>query len=365
LITKFGKRFLTSYLAGMISSPTKDLAFGISEESLISSVSASSGTITYTTSSAHGLSSGNKVSIINVNPIAYNLSNVTVNSVTSTSFTVINSASGTYVSGGNVVSDVNTRLGFEFYRIPASFGSIDIQTDGSGNSTYSVVYQATIPQDVSGIIKEIGLYPSIKDSVNNYDSKFIADFENNLMWFKSDGSNPELVVTTTSSIKPRVGSYFSKVSVSASQSVEFTCAYSGLDMSGYTASDSLSFAYNQQDTNLESIAFRFYSSDSSYYTATFTGASSVTQPNKIAKVLFSTLAANNVYADLASIIKIGVVITAKSSGQAVVYLDALRIDDEDTFNANFGLISRSVLSLPVEKVAGKPVDIEYRINLGF
>jgi hypothetical protein len=365
LITKFGKRFLTSYLAGMISSPTKDLAFGISEESLISSVSASSGTITYTTSSAHGLSSGNKVSIINVNPIAYNLSNVTVNSVTSTSFTVINSASGTYVSGGNVVSDVNTRLGFEFYRIPASFGSIDIQTDGSGNSTYSVVYQATIPQDVSGIIKEIGLYPSIKDSVNNYDSKFIADFENNLMWFKSDGSNPELVETTTSSIKPRVGSYFSKVSVSASQSVEFTCAYSGLDMSGYTASDSLSFAYNQQDTNLESIAFRFYSSDSSYYTATFTGASSVTQPNKIAKVLFSTLAANNVYADLASIIKIGVVITAKSSGQAVVYLDALRIDDEDTFNANFGLISRSVLSSPVEKVAGKPVDIEYRINLGF
>ena len=365
MITKFGKRFLTSYLAGMISSPTKDLAFGISEESLISSVSASSGTITYTTSSAHGLSSGNKVSIINVNPIAYNLSNVTVNSVTSTSFTVINSASGTYVSGGNVVSDVNTRLGFEFYRIPASFGSIDIQTDGSGNSTYSVVYQATIPQDVSGIIKEIGLYPSIKDSVNNYDSKFIADFENNLMWFKSDGSNPELVETTTSSIKPRVGSYFSKVSVSASQSVEFTCAYSGLDMSGYTASDSLSFAYNQQDTNLESIAFRFYSSDSSYYTATFTGASSVTQPNKIAKVLFSTLAANNVYADLASIIKIGVVITAKSSGQAVVYLDALRIDDEDTFNANFGLISRSVLSSPVEKVAGKPVDIEYRINLGF
>ena len=365
MITKFGKRFLTSYLAGMISSPTKDLAFGISEESLISSVSASSGTITYTTSSAHGLSSGNKVSIINVNPIAYNLSNVTVNSVTSTSFTVINSASGTYVSGGNVVSDVNTRLGFEFYRIPASFGSIDIQTDGSGNSTYSVVYQATIPQDVSGIIKEIGLYPSVKDSVNNYDSKFIADFENNLMWFKSDGSNPELVETTTSSIKPRVGSYFSKVSVSASQSVEFTCAYSGLDMSGYTSSDSLSFAYNQQDTNLESIAFRFYSSDSSYYTATFTGASSVTQPNKIAKVLFSTLAANNVYADLASIIKIGVVITAKSSGQAVVYLDALRIDDEDTFNANFGLISRSVLSSPVEKVAGKPVDIEYRINLGF
>jgi hypothetical protein len=298
LITKFGKRFLSSYLAGMNNFATKDLAFGIDSTAV--------------------------------------------------------------QSNGN-----DTRLGFEFYRVPVNLGSIDIQTDESGNSTYSVVYQATIPQDVSGIIKEIGLYPGLKSSSNNYDSKFIADFENNLMWFKSDSSNPELVSTTTSSIKPRVGSYFSKISLSASQSVEFTCAYSGLDLSGYTASDSLSLAYNQENTNLDSITFKFYSSDSSYYSATFIGAESVTEPNKIAKVLFSTLTANNAYADLSSIIKIGIVVTAKSSGQAVVYLDALRIDDEDTFNANFGLIARSVLSSPVEKIAGKPVDIEYRINLGF
>jgi len=297
LITKFGKRFISSYLAGTTVSPTKDLAFGIDSTAV--------------------------------------------------------------QSNGN-----DTRLGFEFYRIPVSFGSIDIQTDVSGNSTYSIVYQATIPQDVSGIIKEIGLYPGLKSSINNYDSKFIADFENNLMWFKSDGANPELVATTTSNLSPRVGSYFSKVGVSASQSMEFVCSYSGLDLSGYTASDSLSLAYNQENTNLDSIVFRFYSSDSSYYSATFAGAASVTDTNKIAKVLFSSLVANNAYADLTSIIKIGVVITAKSSGQAVVYLDALRIDDEDTFDANFGLISRSVVS-PIEKIAGKPVDIEYRINLGF
>jgi hypothetical protein len=298
LITKFGKRFISSQLAGMSASQTKDLAFGVDSTAV--------------------------------------------------------------QSNGN-----DTRLGFEFYRIPVSFGSIDIQTDGSGNSTYAVVYQATIPQDVAGVIKEIGLYPGAKSSINNYDSKFIADFENNLMWFKSDGSNPELISTTTSSVKPRVGSYFSKIAVSASQSVEFTCAYSGLDLSGYTSSDSLSIAYNQENTNLDSITFKFYSSDSSYYSATFAGAASVTESNKIGKILFSTLTANNAYADLSSIIKIGVVVTAKSSGQAVVYLDALRIDDEDTFDANFGLISRSVLSSPLEKIAGKPVDIEYRINLGF
>ena len=82
-------------------------------------------------------------------------------------------------------------------------------------------------------------------------------------------------------------------------------------------------------------------------------------------MLFSTLTPNNSFADLTSITKIGIVVTSKSSGTAVVYLDGLRIDDEDTFDANFGLISRSVLSSPIEKKAGKPVDIEYRISLGF
>jgi hypothetical protein len=298
LITKFGKRFIASHLAGMVSFSNKDMAFGIDSTAV--------------------------------------------------------------QSNGN-----DTRLGFEFYRIPVTLGSIDIQTDESGNSTYAVIYQATIPQDVAGVIKEIGIYPGLKSSANNYDSKFISDFENNLMWVKSDDSTPELVSLTTASAKPRVGAYFSKVSVNQSQSKEFVCSFSGLDLSGYTASDSLSLAYNQEDTNLESISFKFYSSDSSYYTATFAGASSVTEPNKISKVLFSTLTPNNAYADLSSIIKIGVVITSKASGTAVVYLDGLRIDDEDTFDANFGLISRSVLSSPVEKIAGKPVDIEYRINLGF
>ena len=298
MITKFGKRFLSSYLAGMVTSSAKDLAFGIDSTAV--------------------------------------------------------------QSNGN-----DTRLGFEFYRVPVTFGSIDIQTDESGNSTYAVVYQATIPQDVAGVIKEIGLYPGTKSSVNNYDSKFISDFENNLMWFKADGTNPELVETTTSSIVPRVGAYFSKISVNASQSKEYTCSFSNLDLSGYTASDSLSLSYNQEDTNLESITFKFYSSDTSYHSTTFTGYSSVSETNKISKVLFSTLTPNNSFADLTSITKIGVVVTSKSSGTAVVYLDGLRIDDEDTFDANFGLISRSVLSSPITKKAGKPVDVEYRINLGF
>ena len=58
-ITKFGKRFLTSYLAGNVSFGNKDIAIGI---------------------------------------------------------------------GSTASADTDTRLGFEFYRVPVSFGSVDIVT---------------------------------------------------------------------------------------------------------------------------------------------------------------------------------------------------------------------------------------------
>ena len=69
----------------------------------------------------------------------------------------------------------DTRLGFEFYRIPVFFGSSDIQTV-EGVSTYSVIFKTSISQDVEGHINEIGLYPSDRSSINNFDSKFLSLF---------------------------------------------------------------------------------------------------------------------------------------------------------------------------------------------
>jgi hypothetical protein len=69
--------------------------------------------------------------------------------------------------------------------------------------------------------------------------------------------------------------------------------------------------------------------------------------------------------DSTSIIKVGVEVTAKSSGDTVVYLDGLRINDEDTFDPRYGIIARSVLSSPLTKLAGRPVDIEFRLGLNF
>jgi hypothetical protein len=287
VITKYGKRFLTSFLAGRDSFSSKSMAFGI---------------------------------------------------------------------GSTAALDTDTRLGFEFYRTPVLFGSTDIQTVND-TTTYSVVYKSTIPQDVAGYITEVGLYPEYKESLSSYDGKFIADFDNQLDW-----TNTPLITTTNA----RVGQYLLNMSSDATSAKEYKTNVQAIDLSGYSVNDTLKLAYVKNDANLQNIIIRFYSSALDYYSVTITPESGIgykMSSDITLNNLFSNASTLNV--DPSNINQIGITITPTSGQSTSAGLDALRINDEDTFDPNFGLISRSVLSTPLVKLAGRQVDVEYRLDLGF
>ena len=360
IITKFGKRYFTRQLAGMIQNNSKDMAIGISESKSISTVSGDGTSVTFTTTSAHGLSVGNKVSIVNVNPISYNLSDIIVDTVpTPTTFTVLGTTSSAYVSGGNVCSDVDTRLGFEIYRTPVSLGSTDIQIQNE-TTTYSIIYKATIPQDVSGVISEIGLYPSLRTSSNSYDSKFIADFDKYFDWIDLNNYSP-----ATSPIGAKVGGNVLTMTSNASSSNEYKTNIS-LDLEGYSNQDSLTIAYYKEDANLNKITLKLYSSDSDYYYVDITPESG-TGYKISSDINLSSLFGNIVGSPSKSeIIRIGLVIVPNASTSTSVGVDSLRINDEDTFDPLFGLLSRTILPFPyLTKMAGRQIDIEYRLDLDF
>jgi hypothetical protein len=291
VITKFGKRFLTNFIAGNIPTSKKDMAFGID---------------------------------------------------------------------ATAATENDTRLGFEFYRLPVLFGSTDIQT-ASSVTTYSVVYKTTIPQDVVGQIYEVGLYPSTRSSVNNFDSKFITDFDDVLDWEDSSSINP---LTTTSNY--RIGGNLLRMSANTSSSNEYKASIPTLDLSGYSEADSIKLAYYREDANLSTIKVRLYSEASKYYETTINPTAG-TGYKITSDILFSTLlsGATSPAPDVTNINEIGIVVTAGAGGNTVVGLDGLRVNDEDTFDPLFGLISRSVLATPISKVAGRQVDVEYRLDLDF
>jgi hypothetical protein len=297
VITKFGKRFLTNFIAGNISSSRKDLAFGIDS---------------------------------------------------------------------TAANESNTRLGFEFYRTPVLFGSTDIQTSTAGNppvttTTYGVVYKTTIPQDVTAQIYEVGLYPSTRSSVNNFDSKYLTDFDDLLEWEDSSGINPSVVTTNY-----RIGGNLLRMSSSANSSKEYKATIPTLNLSGYSESDTIRLAYYREDTNLSTIKVRLYSESNKYYEATISPTSGIGY--KISDdIPLSTFfsGATSPAPDVKNINQIGIVVTAGSGGTTYVGMDGLRINDEDTFDPIFGMISRTHLATPISKVAGRQVDVEYRLDLEF
>jgi hypothetical protein len=106
-------------------------------QSTITNVSGNGTTVTYTV--ANNYSTGNRVSIYNVDPVAYNLQNVTIASASSTQFTVTNAATGTYVSGGIVqktgTTDVTIPSGITFvYTICVGAGGGTLATISAGGA---------------------------------------------------------------------------------------------------------------------------------------------------------------------------------------------------------------------------------------
>jgi hypothetical protein len=293
LLTKFGKRYITQYLAGQSTTNLKDIAVGV----------------------------------------------------------------------GSTEATVNdTQLGFEFYKSPVSMSSIDIQTSSiTGLSTYGVVYKTTLPVDVAGIINEAGLFPSVSLSSTDYASNSISTFEDNQSWSDSTGLYASSVTTPF----PKIGTSYLSIGATASQSKEYFYNFN-IDVSGYSALDSLTLAYYQSDTNLDYVFVRMYDSSNRYYEIRYAGDLSTGYKIK-------SLTLNNLYSsgygsgtpDQTAIVKISVGVKAKSSGTTTALFDGLRINDEDSFRTDYGMISRSVLTTPITKSLGKQMVVEYRLGINF
>ena len=263
-------------------------------------------------------------------------------------------------------SDTNTRLGFEIYKLPVTLSSINIEDDGVGGFNYYAIFKTTIPQDISGVISEIGLYPGFRKSINFYDSKFITSFDNNTLWADSNGDSPALESNSTdgTTFVSKIGENMIKLNVNQSSSKEYKNSIALLDLSGYSVNDSLTLAYKKADNNTSKIRIKFYSSSSAYYYADFIPSGS--NEDKVQSVSMSNVFNNIVGSpDLTNITSIGVEVTAGSGGNTVVYFDGLRVNDEDTFDPQYGLIARHILTTPLKKPSGRPVDVEYKLQLGF
>lgn len=342
MITKFGKRFLASCAAGVSSFNRQDIAIG-SATGVDYSLSDNNSRLGFEFYRLPVVFGGLDIQTVTASITAASWSS---NLITFTANNTFSSGQSVTISGSsnssyNITGSVFNPTASTFQLLSTSNPGTFTGTATATVSSYSVVYKTTVPQDVAGIVNEIGLYPSNRTSLNNYDSRFIADFEDNLLWKDSSNNVPSLVLPPTT--YPRIGVGAVLINCGAGISKEFKSSVSSLDISGYSGNDTLSILINQVDLNLDYINIRFYSSSTAYYQVSFDGTDIDTGTgNKLLSRNLSTMTSVNNPGSL--ITSISVTVAAKVGGATNLYLDGLRINDEDTFDPTFGLVARSTIT---------------------
>jgi hypothetical protein len=132
-----------------------------------------------------------------------------------------------------------------------------------------------------------------------------------------------------------------------------------LDLSGYSAADKFIVALNAGNTNTSSVKLLFLTDASNYYTVTMGAAASGYQVLSVAK---STAVATGT-PTWANITEMRVSTTSGAGGASQVDYDGVRIEDTDTLNADYVLVSRELLASPYTKVDGMTQEIEFSLDV--
>lgn len=243
-----------------------------------------------------------------------------------------------------------THLGFEIERVGVEFAGYDFDSE-------QVVFKATLPDGISGVIHEVGLYSSAENQMaGEYDSSIITTFDSETEdWQNLSTSEMSDFVSGSN----RVGINALTQSPSANGSTTDVLRDLSLDLSGFSSSDRFTFAFNCNNENTSSIRFRFMTDSANYYDLTVEPQGS---GYNIVGLLKGAAVATGV-PDWGNITELRVTTNSTAGGGAVVGFDGIRIEDLDTPNPNHVLLATQLLPNPFVKADEKIQEIEFTLDV--
>lgn len=248
------------------------------------------------------------------------------------------------VGSANVPAAVvgDTKLAFEFGLAPVTLAAADTVAS-------TIIYKASFPVELAGAVYEAGLYPYLKGNPTDNAGNVFIGFSEAL----------EQLSGGTSTTNSRVGGTAYTATAAAGGTTTITAAQTRGNFAGYQATDSFSLAWTAVDQNTASIVVRLLVDAANYYQYTITPTAGVGYKvvdwNKSAFVATGAPTWDN-------ITSAQFIVTAVAGGATSVHLDAMRVNDTDTYS-DYALVSRTVFGTPIVKTAGEQMDIEYVLGV--
>jgi len=231
-----------------------------------------------------------------------------------------------------------------------------------------IIVKGTLSAEVAANIYEVGVYPySTAQVFGRRDQLIIDDFSLAYNWLFSKINNSNVsnisalsnasyynIFAAQSAYSPRVGQY--SLNIPANSTISNSSLYASL--SSYTSLNTLDVLVNVS------------AGSSGTITVTLTDVNGKTTSSPLSYSFNgSTLAgyqilSANLPSDIISLSTINNIKIATSGSSSSITVDAMKISLLSEVGDLSGLVSRSVLTTPIAKIYGTPLDIEYYVQIG-
>ena len=241
------------------------------------------------------------------------------------------------------------KLQFEVERADIALTSYDFVNN-------KLIFKAPLPEGFAGTIYEAALFSSaVNDEAGEFGSKLISTFDTNEDWVDATTAAQATYVTANS----RLGDDSLRHTPAASGTKTDSLSELLLDLSGHSGADLFVFAFNVGNANTSSIRFRFLTDASNYYEFSL---GTQTTGYKIVEFAKSAATVTGV-PDWEDITEIRVSTTSTAGGASQVDYDGIRIEDTDTINEDYVMVSRELLATPFVKQEGKVQELEFSLDV--
>jgi hypothetical protein len=236
----------------------------------------------------------------------------------------------------------DTSLQFEMARADVTLISYDFVNN-------KIIFKASIPQELAGKIYEVGLWSLAKNTAaGDFMSRVLTSFD----------SNSEVWSTGTfQTANARMGADSLRLTPAASTTALSAITDLFIDLSGNSGADKFSIAYYNANANVANFKVRFKTDASNYYTITVTSPATGYQISQVAKSAAVVTGTPN----WVNISSVEVEATSGSGGSSSIDFDGIRIEDIDTLNPDYVMVSRELLAAPLTKIEGRVMDIEFSL----
>jgi len=250
------------------------------------------------------------------------------------------------------LSDIE--LNFETARVPVSLKTYKSATSGNPDL---IIVRGTLPASLYANIYEIGLYPESRiTDVANRNNKIITDFSDLSNWVASIADQSQSITdqgtvsitgySAQGAASPRIGGF----SVDLAQNTSYQNNTFGFNLLGYSDLDTLKILAYNTAAGIVTITLKDVQNNSYVFTYTLSD-------NAGYQILSAPFPANVSFTNTINSI------TIATDNTASVTIDAIKASVSTELTNEDYLISKSVLSTPIAKIYGTPLDVEYYVQI--